>query len=101
MKLGMMTSGDMSLAKISERLRVTREALGYSQASYCRKVGLSKPAYNQNEKGKTRPSLDNALRICHAFSDHRITLEWIFRGDGSGLNPALHEAIKAIRQTRG
>jgi transcriptional regulator with XRE-family HTH domain len=93
----MTAMGDRSLASIGERLRVSREALGYNQADFCRKAQISKTAYNAYEKAKERPSIDNAFRIKDA---HKLTLEWIYDGDNSGLRASLADAIKSIRQAR-
>jgi transcriptional regulator with XRE-family HTH domain len=97
MKTRMTAKGDRSLSAIGERLRLTREALGLSQAAFARAAKISAPSYNQYEKGVTRPSIDQAIRMRDA---HKLTLDWIFLGDNSGLKTALHEAIKALRQAR-
>jgi transcriptional regulator with XRE-family HTH domain len=83
---------------IGERLRLTREALGLSQADFARQASVSPSAYNQYEKGKMRPAIDQAVKIRDA---HKLTLDWIYLGDNSGLRASLADAIKALRQTRG
>lgn len=83
--------------KIGERLRLTREALGLSQAQFARKAEVSSSAYNQYERGRMRPAIDQAIKIRDA---HKLTLDWIFLGDNSGLKASLADAIKALRQAR-
>ena len=97
MKTRMTARGERGLTAIGERLRLTREALGLSQIAFARAAKISASSYNQYEKGGTRPSIDQAIRLCDA---HRITLDWIYMGDNSGLKTQLHEAIKALRQAR-
>lgn len=92
-----MPTGERSLKAIGERLRLTREALGISQAAFAKKARISPSAYNQYEKGRMRPAIDPALALCDHY---KLTLDWIYRGDNSGLRADLSDAIKAIRQTR-
>jgi len=54
-----MTKG-RSLAEIGERLRITRQALGRTQVAFCRAANIEPNAYNQYEKGRTRPRVANA-----------------------------------------
>lgn len=82
---------------IGERLRLTREALGLTQVEFAKKAKVSPSAYNQYEKGRMRPAIDQAIRLRDA---HNLTLDWIYIGDNSGLTAKLSDAIKALRQTR-
>jgi transcriptional regulator with XRE-family HTH domain len=91
------TTGERSVAKIGDRLRISREALGLNQAEFARCAGLSRNAYSAYERGRERPSLDNAIRLKDA---HSLTLDWIYDGDSSGLRAKLADAIKAILQAR-
>lgn len=93
----MSAKGERSLAGIAERLRVSREALGLSQAKFCRMAGLHKQTYNAYELAKERPSIDMAFKI---KDTHRLTLEWIYDADHSGLRAQLFDAIRALRKTR-
>lgn len=94
---GSMNIDEYSARAIGIRLRITREAIGLNQVKFARAAGLSAAAYNQLEKGKSRPSIDAAIRLCKA---HRLTLDWIYMGDNSGLVAWLAELIRAIRQRR-
>lgn len=67
---------------IAHRLRMTREALGLNQTELCERAGVKRNTYNQWEQGKGRPQIDEAQKLCDAFN---ITLDWIYRGDPSGL----------------
>src|SRR5258706_3691859 len=68
--------------QIGRRLARAREALGLSQVDFCRAAGIAANTYNQYEKGVSRPELDKGLAICRA---HGLTLDYIYRGDVSGL----------------
>jgi transcriptional regulator with XRE-family HTH domain len=71
-----------NLRCISARLKRTREALGFSQARWCRLVGITPSAWNNYERGANRISLDQALKICRATG---ISLDWIYRGLRAGM----------------
>jgi DNA-binding XRE family transcriptional regulator len=88
---------ERSLARIAERLRKIREALGMNQAEFARRAGMSRNAYNAYEKARERPALDQALRLCDTY---KLTLDWIYRGDDSGLRADLADAIRAITKAR-
>lgn len=85
------------MKEIGERLRLTREALGLTQAEFARKSKVAASAYNQYEKGKMRPAVDQAIKIRDTY---KLTLDWIYLGDNSGLTAALSDAIKVLRNVR-
>jgi transcriptional regulator with XRE-family HTH domain len=89
--------GEKSIAAIGRRLRLTREAMGLSQSEFAQRAGLSKNSYNQYEKGKQRPSLESAISLAETY---RITLDWIYLGDNSGLKWELVEAMKKLGTLR-
>lgn len=66
-----------SLPAISARLKLTREAMGFSQAQWCRLVGIETPAWNNYETGLRRISVDQALKVSQATG---VPLDWIYRG---------------------
>ncbi|MGE3712223.1 MAG: helix-turn-helix domain-containing protein [Hyphomicrobiaceae bacterium] len=82
---------------VGERLRLTREALGIAQNDFSSRAGITSNAYNQYEKGVNLPSLDAAHSLC---DEYQLTLDWIYRGDPSGLRYQLASAIKALRAVR-
>ena len=78
-----MREWDTSLEAIGKRIEATRLALGYTNASaFARLVGISVPALGNYERGERRPNVDQALQIVRATG---ATLDWIYRGDRSGL----------------
>lgn len=88
---------ETSNAAIGERLRLTRQVTGLLQNAFCERAGIATNTYNQYERGHKRPSIENAIALCTAYS---LTLDWIYRGDPSGLNYKTADAIKSLRQAR-
>ena len=69
-----------SIEEIARRLRITRKALGYTQAQMGQLAGASAPSqtWQNYEAGIRRISIDNALALCAATG---LTLEWIYQGN--------------------
>jgi DNA-binding XRE family transcriptional regulator len=82
---------------IGERLRVTREALGLSQAELCRRLGISPAAWNNAETGDNRIGIDNAMLLCKAIG---VTLDWIYMGHRGGLPQKLAVEIERLLKRR-
>lgn len=92
-------TGDFA-AEVAQRLQHTRIALGYSdrqQSNFASESGLEQSHYHKFESGARRLTLDAAMKLCRRWG---LTLDWIYRGDTTGLTPDLHEAIKRVRQAR-
>lgn len=70
---------------------MTREAFGLGQNEFARRAGIASNTYNQYEQGKNIPRLDIANQLCDQYG---ITLDWIYRGDASGLPLHLATAIR-------
>lgn len=87
-------SDGRSKTAIGRRLELTRRAVGLSQSEFAQRADLAKNAYNQYETGTNRPQLEAAIKLVDAY---RLTLDWIYLGDPSGLRFDLAEAIKALR----
>jgi transcriptional regulator with XRE-family HTH domain len=83
-------TNDRSLRSIGERLTLARKTIGRTQADFARQARVSNSAYNQYERGRKRPAVDQANRLCDAY---QLTLDWIYRGDLRGLPEALHGRI--------
>lgn len=88
-------TGDLA-KDVARRLRRSRMALGLDQQDFGTRAGLSQPQYNQFEKGKRRLTLEAALLLCNEYG---LTLDWIFRGDPSGLPYRLTTAIRDQRSS--
>ena len=67
---------------IAMRLRHAREALGVNQREFARRVNLKPNRYSQYETGARALTIDAAHRICDEYG---VTLDWLYRGDRSGL----------------
>ena len=84
-----------SLDAIAARLRAARAAFGLSQLEFSRRAGIAGNTYNQYEQAKSLPRLDWANHICDTYG---VTLDWIYRGDISGL-PVHIANLLASRKT--
>lgn len=84
-------------AAVGARLKLTREALGKDQTEFATGADIARNTYNQYETGTNSVSLAIAHKMCDAYN---LTLDWIYRGDQSGLKASLADAIRALRQAR-
>lgn len=81
---------------IAERLIRTREALGLSQAQWCRLTGIAPQAWNNYEQGLNRISIDQAIKVCQATG---VTTDWIYRGlMSAGLPMQLQIGLQQSRK---
>lgn len=82
-----------SLKDIASRLEMTRDALEINAAELCRRTGIKPNQWSQfiNPAKKRRITIDAALRLCEEFG---LTLDWIYRGDPSGLPDRLVRKIR-------
>lgn len=62
---------------IGTRLRVTREALGWTQVEMCRRTGIKEQAWNNYEQGRRRIAIDQAYKVVVATG---VSLDWIYWG---------------------
>lgn len=97
MLLKMGKKAPTSVDSISERLELTREALGLSQAEFARRVGITEQAYTNYKRGARRISHDQAEKLCRAIG---VSLDWIYRGDMQSLRLDLATKIQEILAAR-
>lgn len=90
-------TGDIA-ADTGRRLKLTREALKIDdQRDFGEPAGISQSLYNRFETGSRRITLEAALKLCHHYD---LTLDWIYRGDPSGLPYRLANDIRAQRKLK-
>ena len=87
---GDMPSGAKSIGR---RLLKTREALGLSQAEFCRQIGVQRNLYNPFEKGRRRITIDVATKIRDRYG---ISLDWIYLADQRALPSDLYQKLASI-----
>jgi DNA-binding XRE family transcriptional regulator len=78
---------------IGQRLYATRTALDLTQTAFAARIGVPQPSYNHWETGKRMLPPKWAIKICHTF---RVTTDWLYLGDASGLPYRLHDAIAKV-----
>lgn len=73
-----------SLKDIKNRLELTRDALGVSDAELCRQTGIAANSWSQflSPNTKRRITLDAAYKLKDRYG---VTLEWIYDGDLASL----------------
>lgn len=84
---------ERSLPEIGKRLKDTRLALGMNQDQFARLAGIAQNTYNQWERGKSRPRLDEAIRLCDA---HKLTLDWVYLGDASSIPFKIRDRLPTL-----
>ena len=87
----------LSRAEIGRRLSLARAVIGSGQADFAGKAGIAQNTYNQYERGKKRPSIDNALKLCKTYM---LTLDWIYRDDPSGLPYRFADSLRDLRKAQ-
>ena len=81
-----------TLLDIGWRIRMLREALGYQNAAqFAAYVGWTSQQLNNYETGRKRPEITMATKLCHRTG---VTLDWIYRGERSGLPLQLASIIQ-------
>lgn len=80
-------------AAIGARLQLTRQALRLTQTDFAENARIARSAYTQYENGGKRPSIENAISLCETYG---LTLDWIFRGEMSGVEMRTARAILAL-----
>lgn len=79
---------------IGERLRIARLAMGYEdQVAFALRCGVSSQAWNNWERGRQPPSLDQASRIRARTG---LTTDFIYYGDLRGLAQDLADKIQKV-----
>ena len=82
---------------VGRRLQLTREALDMKIGKFAKSAGIAFNTYSQYESGIRIPVLGNAIKLCERYE---LTLDWIYRGDPSGLKYNLAEQIIRLRRER-
>ncbi len=78
---------------IGPRLELTREALELSAAQLCRRIDCAQNRWSQYESGERPITMEIADKLCDEFS---LTLDWIYRGDRSGLPQRFIERLQEV-----
>lgn len=82
-----------STEQIGQRLRLTRAALGHTQATMAGLMGSSTggQAFANYEAGDRRISVNHALKLCATCG---LTMDWIYRGDLESLSGRMGDKIR-------
>jgi len=83
-----------SKEEISKRLKLTREAMGLSQADFCKLTEIATNTWNNYERCVSRISLEEAMKVTRATG---VGLDWIYRGEEAMLPGRILEGIRRLR----
>lgn len=78
---------------LGKRLRQTREAMALKAVDICRAIDIEPNRWSQYESGTRPVTMAVAIRLCEAYG---LTLDWIYRGDPSGLPVRLHQKLSVV-----
>lgn len=82
----------LNTTEIGRRLKATRKALGLNATEFSGRAGIKQNAYSQYETGERMLTLTSAVKLA---AEHRLTLDWLYRGDASGLPHGLAKKLMA------
>lgn len=88
-------TGDLA-RDVARRLAAARKALGLDQEEFGAGGNLSQPRYNQYETGRRLLTLSAAMALCERYN---LTLDYLYRGDPSGLPYRLADKVKSPRKS--
>lgn len=83
-----------SLTGIGKRIRQVRGAL--NQDDFCKLIGLEKRTLVRYETGRTLPSADTLIRICHEFT---INPTWLLMGYDDLTYGSIPPESRTLRRT--
>ena len=89
---------DRSADGIGYRLQLSRRIWGVQQQQFAEKAAINASAYNQYERGKRVISVAHAHKLCDTYD---VTLDWIYRGEPSGLRHQTWELIRGLDAHNG
>lgn len=84
-----------SVEAIGNRLALTRQALGYTQATMAKLMGSTTAgqAFANYESGLRKIAVTHAIKLCQTCG---LTLEWIYLGQMHNLPPDLRIRIQDL-----
>lgn len=85
----------MTNQAIGLRIELLHNALGMNQSTFASATGVRQTTLSNYKKGTNRLSLDEAFKIV-TFA--RVTLDWLYFGDPSGMPMDLWQRISEQRQ---
>lgn len=89
---GMVSTMD-SRTTIAKRLRATQEALALSATELCREIDIGTNAWSQFVNAKRPLTLPVADKLCSTYG---LTLDWLFRGNRSGLPLDFSQRVRNV-----
>lgn len=76
---------------VSKRLKMLRKYHELGQTEFAAKANVLRTAYANWEKGLSMPDISAGISICTTY---KVTLDWIYMGDPSGLKVDMWEKMR-------
>jgi len=89
--------GGRSAKAVGDRLRLTREVLGFNQKEFATRASIAANTYNMIEKGKNYPSITALWSICDAY---QLDPNWVLAGDHGSLKYDLAHSLYQAAKLR-
>lgn len=83
---------EKQLREMASRIKERRSALGYTQAEFSEKVGISASSYTKIENAFQKPSLDTVIQIAEKLG---VSIDFIVKGL-SELKPAEVKGVEKL-----
>jgi hypothetical protein len=97
--LTMGRKSEQPLLTLADRLRISREALGYTPTTFARLINSPSSFIHNCESGQRKIGIDKALKLKRATG---LTLEWLYDGDTSRLPRDVWDKIEQqLRKENG
>jgi len=82
---------NVSAYDVGQRFAQLRKIMELDQIPFGEKAGLSQSRLSGYERGARMLTVRAALALCETY---RVTMDWLFRGDASGLPYWMHQKVK-------
>ena len=82
-------------AQIASRLRLAREAAGFSQGQVAKRLGLHRPTLSEIEAGRRRVSADELPQLAELYG---VDVAWLTSGEPSSADVLYERLMLAARQ---
>ncbi len=87
-----------SRENIGIRLRLTREALGFSQADFARQLGISRSRLEGYEVGRNLLKPEAAVPVFKIAPSAKLDFNWLYHGD---LSSVSHDFAMKVKERLG
>ena len=80
---------------MGQRIKLRRKELKISQTELAELIDVSNNHMSNIENAKTKPSMDNFIKLCEVLNDHRLKAGGLFRAEAQTLRLKVALGAKA------